>query len=926
MNLSALLRTAVATLACLAGHAWGQVALPPGVTAGPAMGGVAEYRLANGLTVLLIEDRAQALVTTNITYLVGSRHEGYGEAGMAHLLEHLLFKGTPTHREIKREFTARGARWNGTTYFDRTNYFLTFDATPANLEWAIALEADRMVNSFISREDLDSEMTVVRNEFESGENSNPRVLSQKVARAAYQWHNYGRAVIGNRSDIENVPIERLKAFYATYYQPDNAVLVVAGDFDPGRALALVARHFGAIPRPARRLPATYTAEAAQDGEREVVLRRAGDTAFLTAHYHAPPGSHRDYAAFDILTLVLGDTPTGRLHKALVETRLATSISGGDRMLAERGAMVFSAAAPKGGSAVAPARVRCGRETCLQPREDGFTALRRAFLDTLENLAAQPITEDEVARARTRLLTQMDVVMTRTHQFATHLSEWIALGDWRMFFRYRDYLHAVDAAAVNRAARTHLIASNRTLGVFQPQAQAPQRAEIPPAPDLRAALADYAGPPGIAGGEAFDASPASIEARTRRDALGNGLKVAFLPKRSRGGMVTVTLSFQYGTEDAKFGRSQACAFAGAMLMRGTVKRTREEIRNEITRLRASLSVGGSGASVEVPAAGLAESLALVAEILRQPRFDPAEFEQLRQAALAGVEAGRSDPGAQASLALARHLNPHRRGHWSYAATPDEQAEDIRRVSLADARACYDEFFGLSQAQMAIVGDVDPERLLPLLRQQFGDWKSAAPYARIPVRARVAPPLNETIRTPDKANATLRGAIVLDVRDDDPDYPALVLANYLFGGSIDARLGRRIREKEGLSYSVGSGLSVAAIDRYGQWSVSAIHAPQNRSRVEAALLEEIAHARTAGFTEEEVARGRAGYLQSRKVGRATDAALAGKLATDLFFGRTYDWDARFEARVASLTAAEVNAAFARHIDPARLNLTKAGDFDR
>ena len=919
------LQSCALALLFLCGHALAQTGLPPGIEAGPAMGGIAEYRLANGLRLLLLEDRAQAQVTTNITYLVGSRHEGYGEAGMAHLLEHLLFKGTPKHRDIKREFTARGARWNGTTYFDRTNYFLTFDSTAANLEWALELEADRMVNSFISRADLDSEMTVVRNEFESGENSAGRVLSQKVARAAYQWHNYGRAVIGNRSDIENVPIERLQAFYRTYYQPDNAVLVIAGDFDSAAVLALVARHFGAIPRATRKVPVTYTAEAAQDGEREVVLRRAGEAPFFTLHYHAPPGAHPDYAAFDILALVLGDTPTGRLHKDLVETGLATSVSGGDRMLAERGALVFSAAPPKTGARRPAQRLRCGRDTCADRNAGAVPdTLRAAFIASIENLQERPITEEEVARARTRLLTQMDVVMTRTQQFATHLSEWIAIGDWRMFFRYRDHLHNVTAEAVNRAARTHLIRSNRTLGVFLPEATAPQRAEIPAAPDLQVALKDYVGPPGIGGGEAFDSAPASIEARTRRTTLSNGLKVAFLPKKSRGGMVTTTLSFQYGTEESKFGRGQACSFAGALLMRGTTRLNREEVRNEITRLRASLSVGGSGASLEVPAAGLADSLALMSELLRTPRFDAAEFEQLRQSAIAGIENGRGDPAARANLLLSRHFNPYQRGHWNYAATVDEQLEETRRVELADARRCYNDFFGLSQAQMAIVGDFDPDRLLPVLEELFGDWKNPTPYARIPVRAKSAPTINQNIVTPDKANATLRGAILLDVRDDDSDYPALVLANYLFGGSIDARLAARIREKEGLSYSVGSGLSVAALDRYGQWSVSAIHAPQNRARVEAALLEEIERVRQAGFSAEEVARGKQGYLQSRKLARAADGALASKLATDLFFDRTFTWDERFEARVAALGTDDINAAFSRHIVPSRLNLAKAGDF--
>ena len=913
------------TIAGLAFCAGAAAQAPPAVTPGPAMGGVAEYRLANGLTVLLIEDHSQALVTTNITYLVGSRHEGYGEAGMAHLLEHLLFKGTPKHREVKREFTSRGARWNGTTYFDRTNYFLTFDATRDNLEWAIGLEADRMVNSFISKSDLDSEMTVVRNEFEAGENNVAGVLAQKVARAAFQWHNYGRAVIGNRSDIENVPIARLQAFYRTYYQPDNAVLVIAGDFDAANALALAARHFGAIPKPARVLPTTYTQDAPQDGEREVTLRRTGETRLITALYHAPPGSHPDYAAFDVLALILGDTPTGRLHKALVEKKLATGVNGADRMLSERGALVFSATAPKSVPPAATARVRCGRETCaVAAKAAQFAQMRETFIATIENLAANPVTEDEVARAKQRMLTQMDVVMTKTHQFATQMSEWIALGDWRLFFRYRDTLHNVNAAAVNRAAQANLIASNRTVGIFIPESEAPKRAAIPAPPDLKLALKDYAGPAGIGGGEAFDLSPASIDARTRRFTLSNGIKVAFLPKKSRGGMVSASLSFQYGNEEAKFGRAQACSFAGAMLMRGTRSKNREEIRNEITRLRASLNVGGGGASLEVPSAGLEPSLALIAEILREPRFDAGEFEQIKRAALSGIEASRAEPAARASLALTRHLNPYPRGHWNYASSIDEQAEDVRKVDLSDARRCHADFFGLSQAQLAVVGDFDADKLRPVIDELFGKWPSPAMYERIPNRARTAAALNENIVTPDKANATLRGVLLLDLRDDDADYPALVLANYLFGGSIDARLAARIREKDGLSYSTGSGLSVSSLDRFGQWSVSAIHAPQNRARVEAALREEIDRARAQGFGDDEISRGKQALAQSRKLSRAADAALAGKLASDLFLGRSYAWDGGLEARLAALTREQVNAAFVRYIDPRKLNLVKAGDF--
>jgi zinc protease len=573
------------------------------------------------------------------------------------------------------------------------------------------------------------------------------------------------------------------------------------------------------------------------------------------------------------------------------------------MLAERGGLRFAASAPKS-AATAP--------------------MREALIKTLEGLAADPIRADEVERAKQRILTQMDVELTKTHSFATGLTEWIALGDWRLFFRYRDYLHAVTAEAVNQAARTYLIPSNRTLGQFDPVDQVPQRAALPARPDLAVALKDFAGPPGIGGGEAFEPSPANIEARTTRFTLANGMKVAFLPKKSRGGMVSAALSFQYGNEQSKFGRAQACGYAGAMLMRGTRSKTRDAIRNEMTALRANLSVGGGGASVEVPVAGLEASLALIAEILTEPRFDSGEFEQLKRQSIAGIEAARTEPASVSSLALSRHLNPHPRGHWAYTATLDEQLEDARKVSLADARRCYEDFFGLSQAQLAIAGDFDPEKIRPVLATLFGGITRNAPYARIPGETRKAPPLTDEIVTPDKANATLRAVIPLDLRDDDPDYPALALANYLFGGSIDARLAKRIREKEGLSYSVGSGLSVSSLDRDSRWSASAIFAPQNRARVEAAFREELERARRDGFSDDEVAKAKDAILQSRRLGRASDMSLAGKLASDLYYGRTYAWDAALEEKIKAVTPAAAQTAFVRHIDPARLSLVKAGDF--
>ena len=288
--------------------------------------GITEYQFPNGLRLLLFPDQSQSKVSVNMTVLVGSRHEGYGETGMAHLLEHLVFKGTPRHPNVPKALQEHGAQFNGSTNDDRTNYYETLAATDKNLEFAIGLEADRLVNSFVRREDLLSEMTVVRNEFERGENSPSRILSQRIASAAYDWHNYGKSTIGNRSDIERVPIENLRAFYEKFYQPDNVVLIVAGKFDETKALGFVEKHFGPIPRPTRKLPSAWTEEPVQDGERTVTLRRVGVNSAVGVAYHTPAGPHEDSAALQILASVLTARPAGRLYQALIETKKASNAS------------------------------------------------------------------------------------------------------------------------------------------------------------------------------------------------------------------------------------------------------------------------------------------------------------------------------------------------------------------------------------------------------------------------------------------------------------------------------------------------------------------------------------------------------------------------------------------------------------------------
>jgi zinc protease len=881
-------------------------ALPKGIERVTSVEGITEYRLANGLRVLLFPDQTKQTITVNMTYLVGSGYENYGETGMAHLLEHMVFKGTPRHPNIPQELTEHGARPNGSTSFDRTNYFETFASSDVNLEWALDLESDRMINSYIARKALDSEFSVVRNEFEMGENSPFRVIIDKGLASAYQWHNYGKTTIGARSDIENVDIDRLQAYYRLYYQPDNTLLMVAGKFDEAKTLNLIDKYFSPIPRPARALPKVYTVEPTQDGERAVTVRRVGDIQIAAPFYHVPAGTHPDFAAIDILGQILGDTPSGRLYKALVETRKATQVLNHSFQQREPGISIFGAIVAK--------------DIALEPARDGL-------LQVVENFTDNPPTKEEVERARTSLIKDIDLALNSSENIGLQMSEWAAMGDWRLFFLHRDRLKKVTPEDVQRVAAKYLKASNRTLGIFVPTAK-PERSEIPATPDVAAMLKDYKGEAAVASGEAFDPSPANIEAKTTRNSAGV-FKVALLPKKTRGNAVFAQITLRFGDEKSLLNRSPAGDMAGALLMRGTAKHTRQQIQDELDKLKARAFVSGgatqASASIETTRENLPAVLRLVAEILREPAFPTSELELLKQESITGLQSQQSEPTAIAQLAFRRHLNPFPKGDVRYVSTLDESIANVKSTTIEDAKKFYSDFYGASNGELAVVGDFDDQEIVKLAGELFGNWKSPRPFARIEGKYNDAAPLLQAFETPDKANAFFIAGLNLKMRDDDPDYPALVLGNYMLGGGfLNSRLATRLRQKEGLSYNVGSQFGASPLDQTGSFQAVAIYAPQNVARLETAFNEEIARALKDGFTAEEVAAAKSGYLQSRQVNRAQDAGLSRTLASYLFWGRTFGWDAEFEKRISALTSDQITAAMRRHIDPAKLTIVKAGDF--
>ena len=881
--------------------------LPEGVTKVTTVEGITEYNLKNGLRVLLFPDQSKPTITVNITYLVGSRHEGYGETGMAHLLEHLVFKGTPKHPNIPQELTEHGARPNGTTWYDRTNYFETFSATEENLKWALDLESDRMVNSFIAKKDLDSEMTVVRNEFESGENDPTGILMERVMSTAYLWHNYGKSTIGARSDLENVPIERLQAFYKKYYQPDNAVLVVAGKIDEAKTVGLVNDYFGKIPRPDRYLFPTYTKEPTQDGERFVELRRAGDVQVVSCMYHTPPGPHEDFAAVAVISELLTNEPSGRLYKALVESKKASYQWGFAPGLKEGGFLYLSASVRK---------------------ENSLEDARVTMLATLDSLAMNPPTPEEVERAKSRLLKNWELAYNSSDRVGLAMSGSIAQGDWRLYFLYRDNIQAVTPEDVVTVARKYFKPSNRTIGSFIPT-ESPDRAEIPDAPNVEALVGKYKGKEAIATGENFDPSPSNIEKRTTKGEGKNGIEFALLSKETRGDAVVATMTFRFGDESSLNGRQTAAGLTASMLDKGTTTKTRQAIQDELDKLKARVFIfgGTSSASVRIETSreNLPAVIKLAAEMLKNPAFDATEFEKLKEEQLAFIEESLSDPQSVANNMFSRMLSPYDKKNIRYEMTPQEEIEAIKATKLEDIQKFHKTFYGASDATVAVVGDFDQAAIQELVKKEFENWKSPSKYKRIENPFIANKTDNVNVETPDKANSMFFAGMNIKMNDEHPDYPAMVLGNYMLGGGfLNSRLATRIRQKEGLSYGVGSFFSAGTLDESATLGAYAIYAPENRDALEKAFREEIEKVQKEGFTAEEIAAAKSGWLQSRTVTRSQDNALVGTLNNNLFTDRDMMWDATFEEKISKLTPEQINAAMKKHIDLNKMTFVKAGDF--
>ena len=886
-------------------------AAPQGIVVPPL--GFEHRVLPNGLQVYTSRDASTSNVTVQVWYRVGSKDDPAGRSGFAHLFEHLMFKATknlPTET-FDRLTEDVGGFNNASTWDDFTNYY---EVVPANhLERLIFAEADRMGSLVVDADVFASERDVVKEEYRQSYLANPygRFFGLFVPQTIYQEHPYRRPGIGSIEELNAATIDDVRRFHATYYRPDNAVLIVAGNFDEAQLNGWIDEYFGGLTNPATALPANNVVEPEPTGPREATFYGANvPLPAVMLAWHTVPYGHPDRAALTVLDGILSTGESSRLYRSLVyDQQIAAQASSSPDFAQQAGNLTAYAIMADG-----------------ETPDTGIAALRAE----IARFRDEPVTDAELAEARNELianlLRQREGVDDRANALGFALM-WD--GDAAAADREVAAIQAVTAADIQRVARRYMTEQRMITMRYLPADEAHPPTEQNKDVDAPVRVADLApaGTPTVLlpedqraaiptpGPEGSLATPAIADFR-----LANGLRVLVAPTAGVP-MVSARLSFDAGTrhDGTRPGLAQMTA---GLLTQGTTARSAPEIAAEIEGLGATVgaSAGVDSANVfaNAPTNVFPQALALMADVVRNPTFAEAEVDRLRDQTLDGLRVQLSQPGPVASQAVGRVIY----GDAGYGAPGVGTTASLPTITREEVSRFHAGAYSPNGATLVFSGAITPERARALAEQAFGDWvgQSATDTTRPAAVGPALPPRVVVIDQPGAGQA----AVVVAVRGvsrTDADYFPLALGNTLLGGGYSSRLNQEVRIKRGLSYGAGSSLG-ARVDE-GVFTASAQTRNDAVPEVAALILSEVGRMGTERIADAELDPRRAVMIGG--FGRALETVdgLGGFVASLALYDLPMSELAAYAGHVRAATPEQIQAAFARHLPVDRASVVVVGD---
>jgi len=892
------------------------------------LNGIEEYLFTpNGMNLLLVQDNSAPVVTVQIVYRVGSKHEVPGNTGSTHLLEHLNFKGTPTFNKrngnaIFNVLQGMGAQMNATTWYDRTNYYETIPSD--KIETAIHIESDRMRNSLLLKEDKDAEMTVVRNEFERGENNPNSLLSKEIWATAYMAHPYHHNTIGWRSDIENMPIEVLRKFYNTYYWPDNATLTIIGDFQKENLFNLVDKYFGKITKAPHDMPQPYTTEPEQLGPRRITVKKPGQQALVSIGYKIPGRLHNDLPALDVLSEIIGSGTSSVINKTFVDSGIA----------------IYGYASATNFKEVGLFTVALGF-TPDKNHED----MNNQMLDMIKKIKNEGVLQEDVMRIVAKLNAQTILSRDGSGSIADQLNEAIAGGDWKDYFNGNNRLSKVTADDVKRVANTYLLEDQSTTGYFVPQVPGANGATKQQASNFSADGDKYFfRTPGsdvkanvIENGNDFSQnvmaeitsayetveSSKSGEKFVRKQVAGIDVITA---KTGAKDFVTVNASFPIGDFLNTKGNEAIPSLTTQMLSKGTTKNDKFQFSQKLEKLGVSLSISAGTHSVNISFKCLTKDLktviGLLAEELRYPLFDTKEFDLLKDQNINGMKRGLEDPATQGTIALLQAIYP--KGHPNYQTDIESSIENVKAVAVIDLKAFHKTYFGPAGMHLVVVGDVDTKVLYSALNTSFKGWKGGATTKVKYENPTKESALTKVVTIPQKPSAEMYIGQYTGIERSDKDYMPFYMGTSILGGGFSGRLMMTVRDNDGLTYNIGAGHSGHTYTG-GYWFVNASFNPSLFQKGLDATMVQVNQWAKEGITEDELVAKKTNLAGSFKVGLSTTGGLAGALLSFIERGLEPTYIDQYTKEIEAVTLEQVNASIKKYIDLNKLIIIKSGSLN-
>ncbi|WMW79860.1 insulinase family protein [Undibacterium cyanobacteriorum] len=879
-----------------------------------SLGNVSEYRLDNGLTLLLIPDKKQHSTTINMVYRVGSRYENEHNNGLAHVLEHQLFSALPTLQDEKDEtlsvnrLTKEGVNFQANTHFDYTVYQSKFLASNNLLEKLLKLEAFRMqsinFNSHSSeiRSQHTNEKNIVLNELDMKETEPSFIVRRALHKSAFDDHQYRQLPIGSRASIENVDSKQLDSMYKEFYRPSNAVLIVSGAFDTVECLNWVATYFNKLTNPTSTIKIEKKVEPPQNGARTTDIGIASETNLIGVGYHAPPATHSDFMALRLIDNVIANN---RFSPFDLRNEIASTSS-------------FHIEAP---ITSAP---HLHFFQLQGPKND---AQERKLLSAIESFSKKPLTEQELNGARKSLIEEFEKIESSSEQLASELATYTGTSDWRLFYLNKKRISTLTLGQVQTAATTYLTGTNRTI-VRTHSTQHVKTIEIPDAPALEIEYQQLQDQAAKEFRHADSETWETLNQKILSFELSNGIRISLLPVSRPNHGIQIATRLNFGTEESLRNQQNHAACAGCYFPNFSII-NKKKYHSQVPEYSMSKTVDETHFYFAMETLGQVEDqqhlLDLWSAYVRAPLIDSQAIELNKRTRQNQIVKDVSNPQWVAVNEAERYFDPTGKSSIRHVSSSGAMIEGLKNATYANALAFHRKFFGPQNANIVIVGEFDADKMKQQITELLEDWKPAHRFERIPYQLKSVTPTEKEILVPNSSNSFILGYLPLSINDEANEFPSLLIANWIFGGEgLQNRLALKIRHHEGLSYSIGSILDVKAIDKASRWLIYANFAPQNRRLIKQLIKEELDTFLREGVSADELEAAKKNILAEFKKRELEQHDLINRLLDHRRANRDFAYEIKLVQRIQELDVETVNRHLRQLIIPNDVSYFSAGDF--